>query len=281
MDCTCRIRSSCCDADVLCDALPGGACKATLSADDISQVLTSATSVDVQEEGGASEAHEASDSSECDSIGSDAADQPTAAVGAKDPQPPLAPKAAPPMNWMIYRGKTSGEIRIIQRDTYDEMWRQRLIKKLPAREQFLFQVGGLFGEELLRTPMVELSKPLAALQTQASGRLWGLKRDQLPFDLTQVMRSVPDELFAEISFGAFMQQYARLREWLQEVKAMPYGHEFFEPTGFLLKKMGLNDQPVGEAFEVDAKCLDANRWPPRVAPPLPTVAKSKKFGPVQ
>ena len=64
------------------------------------------------------------------------------------------------------------------------------------------------------------------------------------------------------------------------IKHLPDGHDFFEPVSYLVKKVDLQRDPVGQPFRVEAQGIDASSWPPRYIPGLPTMASARKHGTV-
>ena len=51
------------------------------------------------------------------------------------------------------------------------------------------RVGALSGSEFfLDSPLEDLRQPLAALHHQCSKRIWGLRKDELSYNIHQVMR---------------------------------------------------------------------------------------------
>ena len=144
------------------------------------------------------------------------------------------------------------------------------------------QVGGLFDKELfLQSPLEDLRQPLAALHARCAQRAWGLSRENLSFDISSVMKHPPPELLSNITVDELVKQFDGLRAWLQSLSDAPFGHEFYEPTSFLAKVVGLSGEPAGKPFQIGAKHIDASRWPPRYVPKLPTMATARQHGAVQ
>ncbi len=190
--------------------------------------------------------------------------------------------ALPRHDWIIVRGKKTGKILCLHSAVHEQLWQTRCVAQMPPREQFIIDVGNLFDKTLfLASPLEDLRQPLAALHQQCSQRVWGLNRDKLSYDINSVMRDPPNELFSDITTDDLAQEYSRLRMWLQSLKDTPYGHEFYVPTSFLVKVVGVDGEPVGQPFHLPPDHIDASRWPHRHVPRLPTMATARKYGAVQ
>ena len=151
---------------------------------------------------------------------------------------------------------------------------------MPEREQFIIRVGALFEKELfLDSPWDDLRQLLKALHQQCSKRVWGLCKNSLNYDIHEVMRSPPEELFQDISVDKLLTQFTRLRSWMQEIDQAPYGHEFYAPTSFLVK--AVNSMTDHRPFRVSADKIDTSHWPYRFIPPLPTTASTRTYGKVE
>ena len=61
--------------------------------------------------------------------------------------------------------------------------------------------------------MDDLREPLAALHKQCNKRVWGLHKNELCYDISEVMQHPPDELFATISVDTLLQQFNRLQQY--------------------------------------------------------------------
>ena len=60
------------------------------------------------------------------------------------------------------------------------------------KRKIITLVGALFGSEFfLDSPLEDLRQPLAALHRQCSKRIWGLRKDELIYNIHQVMRDPP------------------------------------------------------------------------------------------
>ena len=185
----------------------------------------------------------------------------------------------PRNDWIISRGKKKGTIICLHASDYEQMWRRRCVGKMPEREKIITRVGALFGSEFfLDSPLEDLRQPLAALHQQCSKRIWGLHKDELSYDIHQVMRDPPEELFADISVDCLLPQYSRLRSWLQSIEKAPYGHELFKPMSFLVQVVNPRGARTNLPFRISADKIDTSRWPYRYIPRLPTTASTKKYG---
>ncbi len=152
-----------------------------------------------------------------------------------------------------------------------------MVNKFPSRGLFLFHVEQLFGPALAlkATPVKDLSASLKALHVACQGRVWGIMKDFVQ----GVMKSPPDELFAEIPFQIFEVQFERLRQWVQSSRQFPYGHEFSEPHSLTIRRVGVDDEPFGDPFEVARRdIVEASRWPHRFVPELPVTVLLRSHG---
>ena len=95
------------------------------------------------------------------------------------------------------------------------------------------------------------------------------------------MQHPPDELFATISVDTLLQQYNRLRLWLQSLTKAPFGHEFFKPISFLVRVASVHSQPLeARPFRLTADKIDMSRWAHRYIPQLPARACTQRYGEV-
>ena len=129
--------------------------------------------------------------------------------------------------------------------------------------------------------MDDLREPSAALHKQCNKRVWGLRKNELCYDISEVVQHPPDELFATISVDALLQQYNRLRLWLQSLTKAPCGHEFFKPISFLVRVASVHSQPLeARPFRLTADKIDMSRWAHRFIPQLPARACTQRYGEV-
>ena len=75
-----------------------------------------------------------------------------------------------------------------------------------------------------------------------------------------------------------LQQFARLRSWLQSLEKEPYGHEFYEPKSLLVKSVNTTDNLP---FRVSADKIDTSQWAYRWIPALPAKASTPRYGKVE
>ena len=75
-----------------------------------------------------------------------------------------------------------------------------------ARQRKLHDARGRFVwlRVVLGSPLEGLRQPLAALRQQCSKRMWGSHKDELSYDIHQVMRDPPEELFADMSVDCLL-----------------------------------------------------------------------------
>ena len=59
--------------------------------------------------------------------------------------------ALPRHDWIISLGKNTGKVMCLHKHDYEQLWRGRCVQKMPPREQFITEVGPLFGKELFST----------------------------------------------------------------------------------------------------------------------------------
>ena len=120
--------------------------------------------------------------------------------------------ALPRLDWIITLGKKSGKIFCVPKKNYEQQWRDRCVQKMPPREQFITEVGPLFGKELFSTlALPDLRQPLASLHKACNTTVWGLKSVSLSYDIYSIMKHPPSELFLSVSVDQLSQQYGRLR----------------------------------------------------------------------
>ena len=285
------------ELDVECERL--GPRFSGLTAADISTVLSGATSSTAAAEGIPTEISSGSESDECDE---DRADN-------GQPPQPSEPRSATPLqhrpdgdtrvseclkwfreqpriNWIMTRDLQQGCVTIRKMDCYVKAWKEKFQTKLRPREKFILQVGRLFDQELFGTSSLEsLRHPLEALHDACTERIWGLPKLHLPYKLESVMKDPPNEVYRKISLDNLTKQFHGLRLWVQSMQHLPYGHEFYEPVAFQVRRLGLDDKPVGLAFLITGKGLSGlsgqNNWPYRFVPRLPVKALSKEYGALQ
>ena len=77
-------------------------------------------------------------------------------------------------------------------------------------------------------------------------------------------------MLAKISIDGLLLQYSRLRSRLQSLEEVPYGHELFEPTFFLVQVVSPGSAQTNMPFRISAGKIDTSRWPYRYIPKLPT-----------
>ena len=189
--------------------------------------------------------------------------------------------ALPRHNWILSLGKKTGKIMCVHTKDYEQLWRSRCVRKMPPREQFLTEVGPLFGKELFSTlSLHDLRQPFASLHAACNKTVWSLDRDSLSYDICNVMKNPPKELFLSVSLDQLSQQYARLRAWLQSLKETPFGHELYKPTSFLVQTLDLSNKPSGKPFLIDTCEVQpaVGSWGHRYVPKLPTKASTRKYG---
>ena len=127
-----------------------------------------------------------------------------------------------------------------------------------------------------------MRQPLASLQKACNTTVWGLKSDSLSYDIFSIMKHPPSELFLSVSVDQLSQQYGRLRAWLQSLKELPYGHEFYKPTSFLVRILDhVSNEPSGKPFLMDVREVDTSSWGHRYVPRLPAMASARKYGSIQ
>ena len=81
------------------------------------------------------------------------------------------------------------------------------------------------------------------------------------------MTNPPAELFKNIPEEELLQQFLRLRSWVQSLEKEAYGHEFYEPKSCLVKAV---NAPDNMPFRVSANNMP---WPSHLGAPLePTIA---------
>ena len=116
------------------------------------------------------------------------------------------------MDYMIWRNKTNGMWTFWTLAKYNAAWATRMVNKFPARGLFLYHDEQLFGPSLAlkATPVKDLSASLRALHVACQGRVWGVTKDSVQ----GVMKSPPEELFAETSLQNVEAQCEHLREWV-------------------------------------------------------------------
>ena len=59
--------------------------------------------------------------------------------------------ALPRHDWMISLGKKTRKVTCVHKTVYEQLLRRRCVQKMPPREQFIMEVGPLFGKELCST----------------------------------------------------------------------------------------------------------------------------------
>ena len=120
--------------------------------------------------------------------------------------------ALPRHDWMISLGRKTGKVMCVHKNVYEQMWRGRSVQQMPPREQFITEVGPLFGKELFSTVSLhDLRQPLASLHKACNTTVWGLKSDSLSYDIFSIMKHPPSELFLSVSVDQLSQQFGRLR----------------------------------------------------------------------
>jgi hypothetical protein len=63
------------------------------------------------------------------------------------------------------------------------------------------------------------------------------------------------------------------------LRQLPYGHEFSEPHSFTIRRVGVDDEPFGDPFEVTHRdIVEASRWPHRFVPRLPVTVLLRSHG---
>ena len=68
--------------------------------------------------------------------------------------------ALPRHDWMISLGKKTRKVTCVHKTVYEQLLRRRCVQKMPPREQFIMEVGPLFGKELFSTvSLVDLRQP--------------------------------------------------------------------------------------------------------------------------
>ena len=88
-------------------------------------------------------------------------------------------------DWMISLGKKTRKVMCVRKNVYEQLWRGRCVQKMPPREQFIMEVGPLFGKELFSTlALPDLRQPLASLHKACDTTVWGLKSDSLSYDIS-------------------------------------------------------------------------------------------------
>ena len=191
--------------------------------------------------------------------------------------------ALPRHDWMISLGKKTRKVTCVHKTVYEQLLRRRCVQKMPPREQFIMEVGPLFGKELFSTvSLVDLRQPLASLHKECNRTVWGLQRDSLSYDIFSVMKDPPKELFLSVSLNQLCQQYGRLRAWLQSLKEQPYGHEFYKPTSFVVRVLDhVSNLPSGKPFLIDVREVETSGWGHRYVPRLRAMASSRKYGSIQ
>ena len=108
---------------------------------------------------------------------------------------------------IISFGKKTGKVICVHKNEYEQLWRGRSVQKMPPREQFITEVGPLFGKELFSTlSLHDLRQPLASLHKECNTTVWGLQRDSLSYDIFSVMKHPPAELFLSVSLDQLSQQ---------------------------------------------------------------------------
>lgn len=131
------------------------------------------------------------------------------------------------------------------------------------------------------SPLDDLLQPLAALHEQCNKRVWGLRKNELGYDMSKVMQHPPDELFATVSVDMLLQQYNRLRLRLQSLSKALFGHEFFKPISFSVRLKSVRSQPLAaRPVRLAADKIDMSRWPHRYIPQLTARACMQGYGEV-
>ena len=110
------------------------------------------------------------------------------------------------------------------------------------------------------------------------GKYLGLMQEEFELRHIRGYANPPEELFVDISEDKFLQQFSRLRSWVQTLPGAPYGHEFYEPKSFLVKAANATDN---RPFRLSADKIDTSRWPYRYIPELPALASSPRYGRVE
>jgi hypothetical protein len=252
-----------------------GPLKTFLREEDLTQILASTSTATENQAGHESDTSNSEDEPE---------EGPTPAIGGGASSSSGSPSAPPPsslpaprMDYMIWRNKTNGMWTFWPLAKYNAAWATRMVNKFPARGLFLYHVEQLFGTTLAlkATPVKDVSASLRVLHIACQGRVWGITKASV----RDVMKSPPEELFAETSLQNFGAQFDTLREWVQSLRQLPYGHEFSEPNLFTIRRVGVDDKPFGDSFEVKHRdIIEASRWPHRFVPKLPVTVLSRSHG---
>jgi hypothetical protein len=201
---------------------------------------------------------------------------------AANPPPPSLPAAggkSSRLTFVMNRGRTGNWI-FTPMESYNLHWRKQLLNTLPERHKFLLLGHSLFGPamvlNLASVRVTELSQPLAAVFEMCRGRFWD-RPSSASASLSNVMKNPPRELSEAISEETFCGEYDRLRQWLRGVDDLPFGHEFFNATGFRVQILDEQDQLLGDPFAISPKEI-MDSWPPRYVPPRGTQITSRTFG---
>ena len=141
----------------------------------------------------------------------------------------------------------------------------------------------MFGKELFsNVSLHDLRQPLALLHQECNGTVLALQRDSLSYDIFSVMKDPPAGLFLSVSLDQLCQQYGRLRAWLQSLKELPYGHEFYKPTSFLVRVLDhVSNAPSSKPFLIGVSEVETSGWGHRYVPRLPAMASARKYGSIQ
>ena len=161
--------------------------------------------------------------------------------------------------FFVLRKLSSGKITASAHDRYVGKLAEAVRNGLSPRQKFLDQVSVAFGGEALfegagpsKTSIACAAEVCQAVQAS----LWNLP--QIP---NRVLIDPPQELFTPCSTEEFVNEYIHFCEWVRSFRDLPYGCEFHIVSGYVVQRVGKDNNPVGSTFFCSrVSVLEATTW---------------------
>ena len=138
--------------------------------------------------------------------------------------------------------------------------RRRVESKVNKRTLFLMQTEALFGKALILGGNEQAQRPVVeVVHSVCVGKYWALPANggkNTLWHKAMPKREPPAEIHALVTVDSLLQQYIRLRSWM-ECTAKQHGwHEYFELDSLVVRRKthSAGGEPMA-AFEISVKGL--------------------------
>ena len=162
-------------------------------------------------------------------------------------------------DWVIVKTPGCRQAQIMERSLWKQGKMGCMLGLLLVRERALYTYGQAFGGDVLLddadTISDEIIGALSAIHKDFDGKLWGL-RDT---DVAPCVKYIPQEILESCSRAEFIEQYRRLRKWLQALKTSAFVREFYILESCLLRKTSGDDEQGRPLAATNASCFWASR----------------------